>query len=91
MKNELQKTWKETLLSLFKVLSHLLPVGSVENHETFIHGTRSPDSSLSEGPSVQDVGKLTTCVRVRVCVFVCVYVLHKQENVECLCSNKFFQ
>jgi len=87
MKDELQKTWKETVVSVFEILSHLWPVGSVENHETFIHGTRSPDSSLNEGPPVQDVGKLTTCVRVRACVRVCVF--HKQENVECLCSNKF--
>ena len=61
-------------MSLFKILPHLLPVGSVENHENFIQGTRSPDSSLKEGPPVQDVGKLTTCVCECACVCVCVCV-----------------
>ena len=58
-------------MSLFKILSHLLPVGSVENHENFIQGIRSPDSSMNEGLPVQDVGKLSTCVCVCVCVCVC--------------------
>jgi hypothetical protein len=50
----------------FKILSRLLPVRSVETHASFIQGTRSPDSTLNEGPPVHDAGELTTCVCVRV-------------------------
>lgn len=41
-----------------------LPVGLVENHDTFIQGTRSMDSSLNEEPPVQYVGQLSVCVCV---------------------------
>jgi hypothetical protein len=47
MNNVLEMTWKEAVVSYFKVLSRHLPRGTKENHENFSQGSRSLGQDLN--------------------------------------------
>jgi hypothetical protein len=58
--DELEKIWKEAVMTKFKVLSWYLPGGSEENHKNLSQDSQSPSQDLNLGPPEYEAGVLTT-------------------------------
>jgi hypothetical protein len=60
MINELERIWKEAVVTYFKVLSRRLPGWAEENHKILIQDNRPSDRDLNPRPPEYKAGLLLT-------------------------------
>jgi hypothetical protein len=61
MNNELERVWKEAIVTYFKILPRHLTGGTEENHgKPQSQDIRSPDCDLNPGPPEYESGVITT-------------------------------